>query len=53
MEHGNYNPECKINIRKLDKDYYILMYEHYTLLCSKDELLEELSEHMDNMTTIN
>lgn len=51
IKHTDYDNPCKITITKAGEDNYILEYEQesYTYVCSKEELLEELGEHLDNM----
>lgn len=55
MKHTNYSQNCHIIINKFNDDIYRLEYpeEHYSYICSKSELLEELSEHLDNMKGYN
>lgn len=55
-KHTNYTNPCRITITKkhqknYDYDYYVLKYidDGYEYYCSQEELLAELSEHMDNM----
>ena len=57
MEHDNYDKVANITITKADaemyKGFYTLRYnndgEEYELYGTKNEILEELSEHLDNM----
>lgn len=55
-KHTNYKNPCIIKITKLhqdqfDYDYYRISYEDedWELTATKDELLEEISEHLDNI----
>lgn len=54
-KHDNYDNPCVITITKKchigGGCYYSLKYEQedYEFICSKDELLAELGEHLDNM----
>lgn len=57
MKHSNYDIVANITIIKADaemyKDFYTLRYnnkgEEWELFGTKEEILNELSEHMDNM----
>ena len=52
IKHDNYDNPCHITISKHEEDdLYTLRYEDedYEYLCSKEELLEELSEHLNLM----
>ena len=57
MKHDNYNVVANITIVKADtemyKGFYTLRYnndgEEWELFGTKEEILNELSEHMDNM----
>lgn len=51
MKHNNYDNPAEITIVRLDEDHFDLAYgeEDWSLIGTKDEVLEELSEHMDLM----
>lgn len=56
QQHDNYKNPCVVTITKLhqgnyDYDYYTLQYqdESYTLTGTLEDIINELSEHMDNM----
>ena len=52
QRHDNYNNPCRITIRKCKgENNWTLLYEDegYEYYCTQEELLAELSEHMDNM----
>lgn len=56
MKHDNYNNTAEITITKCGDPFegdFILKYygdgEEWEYHASKEEILEELSEHMDNM----
>lgn len=52
QQHDNYDNPCRVTIRKCKgEDAWILRYEDegYEYYCNQEELLTELSEHMDNM----
>lgn len=52
QQHDNYGNSCRMTIYKgKGGDTWILRYEDegYEYYCNQEELLTELSEHMDNM----
>lgn len=52
QQHDNYDNPCRVTIYKgQGEDAWTLRYEDegYEYYCDKKELLNELSEHMDNM----
>lgn len=52
QQHDNYDNPCRVTIYKVKgEDNWILRYEDedYEYYCNQEELLTELSEHMDNM----
>lgn len=52
QQHDNYDNPCRVTIYKVKgEDNWILRYEDegYDYYCNQEELLTELSEHMDNM----
>lgn len=51
MKHDNYDNPCKITLYKKPDGDYLLRYdsENYELLCSEEELLEEIQEHINLM----
>lgn len=52
IKHTDYDNPCHIVIFKHRQNgAYTLRYEdeNYELYCTKDELLEELGEHLENM----
>lgn len=51
MKHDNYKSVATITLEKTENGQYMLSYddESWTLWADKDEILEELGEHMDNM----
>ena len=56
MKTSDYDPICKIEIRRLNDDIYVLEYrnlgEEYELTANFPEIIDELSEHLDNMKTL-
>lgn len=56
MKTSDYDPICKIEIRRLNEDIYALKYlnlgEEYELVANSPEIIDELSEHLDNMKTL-
>ena len=57
MKTSHYHYEISLYIDRIDKDNYALGYiypatEEWKYYATKEEILAELSEHMDNMTTI-
>lgn len=56
MKHDNYNERTEIVLTKHDGTFYTLNYiapddERYALYGTKEEVLEELGEHMELMKT--
>lgn len=56
QKHDNYTNPCVVTIRKrhnksYDYDFYTLQYadEDYALTGTLEDIINELSEHMDNM----
>lgn len=56
QQHDNYKNPCVVTIRKrhnssYDYDFYTLQYddEDYALTGTLEDIINELSEHMDNM----
>lgn len=54
MKHDNYSKYTEIVLTKHDNVFYTINYiapddERYALYATKEEVLEELSEHMDLM----
>lgn len=51
IKHTDYDNPCHIVITKHKNGMYTLRYEdeNYEFYCSKNELLEELREHVENM----
>ena len=56
MKHSDYSKSTEIVLTKHDDTFYTLNYiapddERYALYATKEEVLEELSEHMELMKT--
>lgn len=50
IKHTDYDNPCLIKIYKCGDNYRLIYQtENYEFFCDKDELLEELGEHLDNM----
>lgn len=52
QQHTDYDNPCRVTIYKGEgEDAWTLRYEDegYEYYCTQEELLNELSEHMDNM----
>ena len=57
MKASDYHHETTLYIERLDEEYYLLEYinqndEKWKYYATKEEILTELSEHMDNMNFI-
>ena len=49
IKHDDYDKSETIKITRVDEDNYILLYEaeNYEFFGTKDEVLEELGEHLE------